>query len=96
MDDKLVEAFVERRSRCSAIVLNYGNVWQAARELSVRGWDVNIRIHQGSVFIEAQRGDSAFTADVENGDTLMLNGYDDFEYMDGLSFRKQWERENRQ
>jgi hypothetical protein len=71
-------------------------VCKAAQYLVSTGWDANIRLVNGSIFLEAKRGDEAFVADIDNGDALLINGYDDLEYIDGLAFRKQWEKEHLQ
>jgi hypothetical protein len=94
-DDGLFEPFVERKTRCKAVMLRYENVWAVAQHLVARRYETKISWGSNGLVLEAQREDQSFKANVENGDTLMLNGYDDVEYVPGTEFRRAWEREEK-
>lgn len=92
--DKLFEPFVERKTRCQAVMLRYENVWEVAQLLVARRYETKISWGGADgLTLEAQREDTGFRAIVEHGDALVLNGYDDVEYVPGAEFRRAWERE---
>lgn len=93
MIDNLYLSYVERRARCHAVVVTHDNVWDVARDLMMRGYEVNIRSQAGALFLEAKNDEHSFVADIENGDAIKGGYGADVEYIPGTEFRQAWERD---
>lgn len=87
--------YVERQPRCEAVELRYENVWPVAQMLIQLGYEVNVRQAKEGLFLEAKRDDTSFTANVDNGDALIVNGYADLEHIAGAEFRRAWQKEDK-
>lgn len=86
--------FVERKPRCKAVMLHPGNVWDVAKGLRNLGLGTQINARLSETFtLEVLRGDqSLFTADVGDGDVIILTGTDNVSCTPAREFRKTWER----